>query len=62
MFAKFVASTAVVLAFSLSLGASARAAEKKAEAQAEMEAMMAKAKEAGTPGAGHEVLKPLAGN
>ncbi|HKX13032.1 MAG TPA: DUF1579 domain-containing protein [bacterium] len=61
MFAKFV-STAVVLAFSLSLGASAQAADKKGESKAQMEAMMAKAKEAGTPGAGHEVLKPLAGN
>ncbi len=39
-----------------------KAAEKKPEMSEEMQAKMAKAKEAGTPGAGHEVLKPLAGN
>ncbi len=62
MFVKFLASTAVVFVLSLSLGSPAQAADKKAEAKAQMEAMMAKAKEAGTPGAGHEVLKSLEGN
>ncbi|HKY63117.1 MAG TPA: DUF1579 domain-containing protein [bacterium] len=62
MFAKFLTSTAVALALTVSLGVSSHAADKKAEDKAKMEAMMAKAKAAGTPGAGHEVLKPLAGN
>jgi uncharacterized protein DUF1579 len=37
-------------------------ADKKAQPTEEMQAMMAKAKEAGTPGAEHAVLKPLEGN
>ncbi|KAB2842169.1 DUF1579 domain-containing protein [bacterium] len=52
-----------VLTLTLLLGAQIHAAEKdkKAQADAEMQAMMAKAKEAGTPGAGHEVLKSFEG-
>ncbi|HEX5035017.1 MAG TPA: DUF1579 family protein, partial [bacterium] len=62
MFAKILTSTAVALALTVSLGVSSHAADKQAEDKAKMEAMMAKAKAAATPGAGHEVLKPLAGN
>lgn len=51
------------LTLALLVGATIHAAEKdkKAQADAEMQAMMAKAKEAGTPGAGHEVLKSFEG-
>jgi hypothetical protein len=62
MFSKNITSTALGLALSLLVLAPLNAADKKADSKAEMEAMMAKAKEAGTPGAGHEVLKTLAGD
>jgi len=60
-----IARCAALLALSLTLfvpGPSGAAdKDKKAQADAEMQAMMAKAKEAGTPGAGHEVLKNFEG-
>ena len=61
MISKFLTSTAIGLA--LVLASSSPALSKKGdESKAEMEAMMAKAKELGSPGAGHEVLKPLEGD
>jgi ABC-type transport system substrate-binding protein len=59
---KKIRSIAVGLAVSLLLVASAQTAEKKPQMSEEMQAQMAKAKEAGTPGAEHAVLKPLEGN
>jgi hypothetical protein len=52
------------LGFALSLffAVSAQGADKKPAMSEEMQAMMAKAKEAGTPGAEHAILKPLEGS
>jgi hypothetical protein len=50
------------LAVTFLLAAPVQAADKKAQEAEEMQAMMAKAKEFGTPGAEHEILKPLEGN
>ncbi len=59
---KKFASIAFGLLVSLFLVVSAQAGEKKGQMSEEMQAQMAKAKEAGTPGAEHAVLKALEGN
>jgi hypothetical protein len=60
MKAKMSFILAAALAASV-LGAPVHAAEKPEDMQAQMSQMMAKAKEAGTPGAGHAVLKSVEG-
>jgi uncharacterized protein DUF1579 len=62
MNAKKLSSIAVGLAVSLLLVAPVKAAEKKPQMSESMQAQMAKAKEAGSPGAEHAVLKALEGN
>ncbi len=61
MNSKTLVSMAVGFAVMVLLVAPTQAAGKKGEMDPEMQAMMAKAKERGTPGADHAVLKPLEG-